>query len=334
MHVLTKFLRGKAINPNLKSLPHDDLVKELKRINDSFDWKKLAKKQRALPVSVIILVLDNLELTSRCINSVLAAKSEINFELLVFNNGSGAETSKGLRALHQKHPDFRLISHDQNLNFAVGNNMAFSRSRGKICVFLNNDTYVTDYWLDRLIAPIEKGIARITQPLLLYPDETVQCAGVVFSKESVLGYPLYAGIKKNRPGIMKSHQLQAVTAACMAVASKDFASIKGFDPSYINGQEDVDFCLRLGGKTRQCLCVADSVVYHDESKTPGRGAYIVQNRTKFVERWEGKIVPDDVGYYQKDGYRITGWQDSPAGGDERLTLSRPVLRRSNGKIKP
>lgn len=103
------------------------------------------------------------------------------------------------------------------------------------------------------------------QPLLLYPDGSVQCMGVVFSDKSNLGYPIYRGMQPEECQADKSRQFQAITAACMAIRSELFAEVQGFDPIYINGQEDIDFCLNLHQRTHQhAAFVPKSLVIHHE----------------------------------------------------------------------
>lgn len=74
----------------------------------------------------------------------------------------------------------------------------------------------------------------------------------------------------NTPWANRSRRFQAVTGACMALRAQDFAEQQGFDPIYINGQEDIDLCLRLNGRYKRAACwvAAGSVVIHHESNPP------------------------------------------------------------------
>ncbi|UQB43255.1 hypothetical protein JX580_05105 [Thiomicrospira microaerophila] len=53
--------------------------------------------------------------------------------------------------------------------------------------------------------------------------------------------------------------------------------------------------------TQHAAYVPQSLVIHHESKTPGRGQYIQQNRQIFYERWHKQLKPDDQQHYQQDG---------------------------------
>ena len=168
---------------------------------------------------------------------------------------------------------------------------------------MNNDTLVEDYWLDKLYARLQADAAAVAvQPRLLYEDRSIQCVGVVFADHQVIGYPIYQGVQPDEPTYLAHHnKFKAITAACMAVRAVDFARVKGFDCHFINGQEDIDLCLRLCDTSEKyCSVVHDCNIIHLESKTPNRGKYIRQNRQFFAQRWRSSMVSDDKSYYSQD----------------------------------
>ena len=120
-----------------------------------------------------------------------------------------------------------------------------SKPRLPAVVFLNNDCRVQHGWLEALLAPLADPAVAAVQPRLLKPNGTVQCLGVVFRQGQTLGYPLYAGLDGGLACCQQEHRLQALTGACLAVRSGDFAAVQGFDAGFLNSQEDVDLCLRL-----------------------------------------------------------------------------------------
>jgi lipopolysaccharide biosynthesis protein/GT2 family glycosyltransferase/CDP-glycerol glycerophosphotransferase (TagB/SpsB family) len=271
------------------------------------NWSTEKYKQRnANKVSIIIPVFDQPKLTKGCIESLYQFTQPLErFEVVVVDNGSQAETQQLLQNFVKQYTNLTVLRNDENLNFALGCNLGFAASMGQQIIFLNNDTQVTANWLEPLLEPLAREDISAVQPRLLYPDGTVQCIGIVFSDKSALGYPIYQGMKPEEPWISKSREFQAVTGACMALRSSDFILLRGFDPVYINGQEDVDLCLRLSSRgTVYMRYASESIVTHVESKTLGRGKYINYNRKVFVKRWLGLINLDDEKYYSRDGFSI------------------------------
>lgn len=310
---------------NLKNV--DDLTYQEKQQELSGFSLKLMKKHQTnrdkTRVSVVVLVYNHLEMTKRCIDSILEADTKLNIELVVVNNGSDLKTTRGLHDIAKKQTNTKVIHTLQNLNYALGNNVGFTYTTGEIVIFLNNDTYVTDGWVDSLVEPLVKNPAvHAVQPRLLYPDEKIQSIGTVFSNKSSLGYALYA-LKNGRDSrIVKDRYLHSVTGACLAIEAKTFSKLKGFDPCYVNGQEDTDLCLRLGvlkNESKPCYCAVSSVVYHDESKTPGRGRYVYENRHTFISRWSGKTPVDDKVIYKEDGLSVKQYVSDGITGVELYT---------------
>ncbi|CAG0898361.1 unnamed protein product, partial [Cyprideis torosa] len=270
------------------------------------DWDKLVSevgsREKEL-VSVIIPVYGQVDLTRKCVLSLLQVPSGRPFEVILVDNGSDYDVLEELFMWSEGNANISLVRNPENLNFALGCNIGFAHARGARVVFLNNDTEVTSGWLDKLISSLQGDVGAV-QPKLVYPDGRIQCAGIVFSERSSIGFPIYADFPAELPAVNCSRKYQAITAACMAVNSADFARLRGFDPLYVNGQEDVDFCLRLAELGKACWYEADSMVIHHESRTPGRGQFIAQNRLLFDQRWSDRLVPDAEQYFQADGYRV------------------------------
>lgn len=271
------------------------------------NWKSLrgqVGKRNAELVSVIVCVYNQYSLTNKCLNALVGANEEIDIEIILVNNGSDEETSGLLDDWAGRDKRIKVIHNFDNLNFSLGNNIGFAASRGKNIVFLNNDTEVKPGWLKPLVAPLENSAVMGTQPKLLYPDGRIQCVGIVFSGKTPLGYPIYVDEAADSPLVAKNRQFRAVTGACLALRAVDFASAGGFDPVFINGQEDVDLCFRLGNGKNAFEYVANSTVVHHEGRTKGRGRFIMHNRYTFAARWKGKFDGDDASFYAEDGFSV------------------------------
>ena len=175
-----------------------------------------------------------------------------------------------------------------------------SLASGTFLIFLNNDTLPQQGWLENLLRYArEHPRAAVVGAKLLYPDDTVQHAGVVICQDH---YPrhIYTGFPADHPAVSKSRPFQIVTAACALVRRDIFASFNGFDTLYVNGYEDVDFCLRMGAAGHEIHYCHNAVLYHLESVTRGLQAS-EQNLNLYRERWLERVVSDEFRYYLEDG---------------------------------
>ncbi|MDX2479468.1 MAG: glycoside hydrolase family 99-like domain-containing protein [Desulfuromusa sp.] len=274
------------------------------------DWNTLTRQKRnPIKVSIIVPVFNNPELTRDCIDSIYTHTPIDRFELIVVDNGSNATTRVLLDQFAAQHPNLTVLHNKENFNFSLGCNLGFAASNCEEVLFLNNDTTVTANWLNPLIEPLSRPEISAVQPRLLFPDGAIQCMGVVFSDKSSIGYPIYAGMQPEESWAGRSRMFQAVTGACMALRAEDFVKKRGFDPIYINGQEDIDLCLRLNlNNNLRAWYAAESCVNHHESQSDNRNRCIQENRRSYINRWQGKIKADDENHYLQDGFFVQEYQ--------------------------
>lgn len=310
---------------NKESLSYLDVVRDK-------HWTRWDEVQSAIGerdpdlVSIIICVFNQPELTRACLDSIFLHQAGADFEVIVVDNGSKKPTRKALTKLAKTYPKIKLVRNPENFNFSLGNNIGFRHSKGTRVVFLNNDTVVSPEWLGSLIRPLYDPTVKGVQPKLLYPDSTIQGVGITFSEHSQMGYPIYAHQRHDLPATQRQRRFSAITAACMAIRAEDFAAVRGFDPLFTNGQEDVDLCLRIGHGEAVFEYVPDSLVIHHEGKSKGRTARIEQNRRLFVDRWKSQKLPTDRAYYAADGIKVASYSiDSPDWQDADLAAFQPNL---------
>ncbi|HUD91008.1 glycosyltransferase [Sphingobium sp.] len=259
-------------------------------------------------VSIIVCVYNQYSLTDKCLNALVRHCGWAKIEIIMVNNASDEETSGLLDSWAARDGRVTVIHNFDNLNFSLGNNIGFAASRGARVVFLNNDTEVQSGWLEPLLAPLANAEIMGTQPKLLYPDGRVQCVGVVFSGKTPLGYPIYVDEAADSPLVAQNRRFRAITGACFAMRATDFAAVGGFDTVFINGQEDIDLCYRLGHGGNVFEYVAGSTVTHHEGRTKGRGRFITHNRYSYAARWRDVFPGDDADHYARDGFRIAEYQ--------------------------
>lgn len=251
-----------------------------------------------MQTSIIIPVFNNYAYTRNCILSLYLHKNIQNHEIIIINNNSTDLTNFFLSNLEAA--NLKIITNNENLGFSKACNQGAEIAKGDHLIFLNNDTEVTHGWIEGLtrciLADRSVGVVGCK---LLYPDNTIQHAGIGFS--AVIAHHLYRNFHPEHPATNTSRQLQAVTAACMLVSRKLFLALGGFDEAFINGFEDLDFCFRARDKGFKIVYTPESVVIHHESKTPGRHDQHAHNAGLFASRWQHRVIHDFDEIYAQDG---------------------------------
>lgn len=272
------------------------------------DWSAETRKARAPNlVSIIVPVYNQGALTEACIESIYKNTINEKFELIIVDNGSSTPTQQILSECRIRWPSLNIVRNNENLNFSLGCNLGFRASCGDVAIFLNNDTTVTTAWLDPIVKLLSQPGISVVQPKLIYPDGDIQCMGVEFNTEGFFGHPIKNHTHTDIFEMGSRNSLLAVSGACMALRSQDFAELHGFDPIYVNGQEDVDLCSRLNQKYQMmsCCVASTSTVIHHESRTTGRYKFAMNNRKTFVKKWKVFNPMDRVNLHTAANYPNT-----------------------------
>lgn len=280
-------------------------------------------------ISIIVVCFNKSELTRSCIQSVFRYPTPAGTEreLIVVDNGSSDNTQDIVAELAQQFPEIIYVHNETNKMFSLGNNIGAARSRGKYLVFLNNDTLATAGWLEPLYLKISKDEnVGIVGPKLLYPDDSIQCAGMVFNCHSSMPYHIYRGFHKSDACVNKPRQYKALTGACMMIRAKDFFDLDGFDTHFVNGCEDIDLCLKFTQQAGKEICyVPEAEIYHFEGKTEGRGKNIAYNRALLSLRW-GRVPADDRHYFSDDGFEPVAYEKRGSEDYGPLAAYSPILK--------
>ncbi len=287
--------------------------------------------------SIIIPAYNLCQLTKRCLEA-LYETVDCPCEIIVVDNGSEDITAAEVEAMIANNSEYDLISlslirNMENLGFAKACNQGAEAACGKHLIFLNNDTFPQKGWLQPLIDEVNNNPdVGVVGSKLLYPDGTIQHAGIVYSKEKI-PFLIYRGFAKRHQVVSQARDIPAVSADCMLVPRDLFRKLGGFDERYKNGFEDADFCLKVAhaepdpndNNPQRCrirYCPESEVVHFEES-TPGRKDYDSENMSYFLEKWGDRIQQSDEEYLRADGMAID-WISDSAG--RYITLKEKIDR--------
>lgn len=250
--------------------PHPGAVKpHLVAKAESYDGPTVAVPDAR--VSIVIPFRDRPELLRNCLRS-LRWSTLRNFEVLLVDNGSEDPRTARLLARMSAKQDVRLVTRPGAFNFSLLCNAGAAAATGEYLVFLNNDTEVLTFsWLERMLALAAAPGVGAVGATLLYPDHTIQHAGLLPRSDGMWVHP-HRGEPADAPGggeLRQVRRVPAITAACMMIRRDLFNEVGGFDECLPLTLNDVDLCRRLRERGKLVLVTPRARLLHYEGLSRG-----------------------------------------------------------------
>ncbi|MGV1873879.1 glycosyltransferase family 2 protein [Agrobacterium rosae] len=263
------------------------LTKTLHRVH--FDSTQSQKPK----VSIIIPSRDSYKLIKTILEGLYEKTSYPRFEILVVDNGSTDPTVDELYDLYRNTNDnFKVIRFNESFNFSRSVNKGIAESSGELLLLLNNDVEVLHPdWLQEMVSCFNFPNVGIVGPKLLFPNGTIQHAGVIVGFGGLAGH-WFLGKPGNFGGPMNRlhlrNTLTAVTGAAMLVSRSCWHAVgewdeKNFEIAY----NDIDYCLRAQRAGYNVLWSPFATLIHHESIS--RGYEIGEEKLRRFEREKANL---------------------------------------------
>jgi GT2 family glycosyltransferase len=265
--------------------------------------RRIEQKDNLMDYSIVIPVFNREEMTRKCLATLLPTLAGAgNGEVIVVDNGSRPETV----AMLLDFPWLRVIRNAENLGFAAACNQGARAASGRLICHLNNDIVAQPGWLANMIARLLPGVG-IVGARLFFPDDTIQHAGVAlgptrFGYEGFRPYHLYEHWPRASRVTEEPADFEVVTGACLLTPQELFLELGGFDEAFWNGNEDVDYCLRVRARGLRVVYEPRAMLYHYEPHAGiQRKRRMSHNLKTLGERWGSKTEPDHNRFWPRSG---------------------------------
>jgi len=255
-------------------------------------------------VDIIIPTFNQGDILRTCIESITTKTTYKTYQIMVVDNAS--QDKKTLQYLDEIRAAGirveRIPNGPEGFSFSRVNNMAVGRSDAEYILFLNNDTEVIEpLWLSRMMGYLQLPGVGATGARLLYPDNTIQHAGVLLGMGGgFIPDHAFSRVSAKAPGYFflpgTSRESSAVTGACLLTRKQTFVELGGFDEiAFKVSLNDVDYCLKLESAGLSVVYVAGAELYHHESLTRSRQddpAELANFRDKYGDKAEPYYNPN------------------------------------------
>jgi GT2 family glycosyltransferase len=236
-------------------------------------WRVTWPVPHDLLVSIVIPNRDAPEVISQCVRGLLDSTSHPRRELIIVDNAS---TNADVLSLYRSLETDRratIVPFNRPFNFSAACNAGAASAHGELLLFLNNDIEVIDPdWLSELARWALRPDIGIVGAKLLYPDRTIQHAGVAFGI-GLVGH-VFSRAPEGTTTLFGSSETYrnytAVTGACQMMRRGVFEELGGFDERFRLSFSDVVICMEAWARGYRVMYTPYARLVHHESFTRRR----------------------------------------------------------------
>jgi GT2 family glycosyltransferase len=231
-------------------------------------------------LSVIILCWNDLKVINDCLKSIFEQTSEIDFEVIVSDNGS---TDGSIEFIQKSFPKARIVENGTNLGFAKGNNAGIQVAHGEYMLILNPDTIIRDHALQKLVGFADRHPeagafgcrVRNADGSFQNPARPLPTVGGLFLAALYLRWlgrvstrfssDLYSGWDGR-----SEREIGFQSGCCVMFRGDLLRRLGGFDERFFYHYEESDLCARVWESGASVLYTPAAEIVHLGGQSVGR----------------------------------------------------------------
>ncbi|HBH60308.1 MAG TPA: hypothetical protein DDX85_00905 [Nitrospiraceae bacterium] len=233
------------------------------------DREKLFNLSNHPLVSIVIPLHNNEEQVLQCLEGISLNTEYEPYEVILVDSNTDRRESRLNNCVKG---DVKIISAEQNSEYADVCNRGAGMAAGRYFVFLDSNLIPQKGWLTELVKAIEcNDAAGIAGAKVLHSDNTVYHAGIVIN-HGLAVHHVFQGVSSNNPAVNKVREYDAVAKSCILIERNIFFENGGFAVNSGNDDEDVDICAKAREKGYKVIYNPQSVlclypgVFHKDMK--------------------------------------------------------------------
>lgn len=217
-------------------------------------------------VTVVIPNYNGIKYIQKCLESLYRLKEQALFQVLMVDNGS---TDGSLELVREQFTQVQVEALPDNTGFCHAVNVGIRLTQTPYVLLLNNDTEVSEGFVERLTAAMERDerIFAVSSKMLQWQDPArIDDAG---DQYCVLGWAYARGKDREAARFDTPARIFAACGGASLYRRRIFDEIGMFDEAHFAYLEDIDISYRAAIYGYHCLYEPSASVLHYGSATSG-----------------------------------------------------------------
>lgn len=251
-------------------------------------------------VSIFVLSYNRLSKTKKCVECVLKYTHDINFELILIDNGSTDGTYDYFQSVEFKKK--KIIKITKNIGSIYALHVAMSIFNGKYFVLIPNDVYVTKNWLINMlkcmesdpkigfVTPVSSNVSNLQQVDLSFNGyEDMQDKAAIYNLSDPLKW---------------EERLRLINIVTV-LRKEVIDNIGFFDAGFFHDFGEDDYSIRIRRTGYKLVLCQDTFVYHDhdfrnfEDKDKDKFKQsLAAGRKNYNDKYYGLDAWNDINNYE------------------------------------
>lgn len=249
---------------------------------------------RENPVTIVIPTKNRADLLGNCLDSLARTVPREAVKVIVVDDASTDPAARAFLATLPSRADLSCSvitapASTEGFNYSRLVNLGTARADTPLVLHLNNDVVALNAgWLEDMVGWLTVPGVAVVGAKLLYPDGTINHAGISISRHDGLAHVLFEREPAEEFGYFflphAARNVAAVTGACLLTRTSFYRELGGFNETeFAVAYNDVDFCLRAQEAGQRVVITPQAVLTHLGSATRGN-TYTEREHVAFVRR--------------------------------------------------
>ena len=246
------------------------------------------------PVTIVIPTKNRADLLRTCLDSLARTTPRDSVKIVVVDDNSDEPATLAYLKELPARADLRCeVIHapasPDGFNYSRLVNLGTARADTPLVLHLNNDVEaLAPGWLEDMAGWLSVPGVGVVGAKLLYPDGTINHAGIALSREDGLAHVLFEREPADDLGLLflphAARNVAAVTGACLLTRTALYHQLNGFDEQKLQvAYNDVDYCLRAGAAGQRSVVTPQAVLRHVGSASRGN-TYAEREHLEYIAR--------------------------------------------------